>query len=242
MSAFDARLSLLSRVAWAASLAATQMLVGCAAHTTDDVSNEAESALSEKYDVNQLLEDDQVRGGEKLSAARIQAFLETKGSFLAGYGEGGRTAATIIAESCKRWDISPIYMLTRIQIESSLVSSGTSRSLKAATGCACPDNASCDRSAAGFAQQVECAANLHATYFDEMQRDGETRAAFGVGKKSRTLDPCSVTPRNMATAALYTYTPWVGPRGKQCSSHGSSGLTTMVSIFKAYESELAGSR
>jgi hypothetical protein len=85
---------------------------------------------------------------------------------------------------------------------------------------------------------VECAANLHAEYFDEMEQSGVTRADFGVGKKSRTLDPCSVTPANKATAALYTYTPWVGTRGKQCSSHGSSGVTSLVSIFKGYDALL----
>ena len=214
------------------------MMVGCASAATEDAPADDESALTERYDVAALFEDDQVRGGDKLDVARIQSFLQTKGSYLASYSEGGRTAATIIAESCHHWDISPIYMLARIQIESSLITSGTSRSMKAATGCACPDGASCDRHNAGFAQQVECAANLHATYFDEMNRDGETRAGWGVGKKNRTLDPCSITPTTKATAAIYTYTPWVGPYGKQCSSHGSSGSTSLVSIFRKYDHEL----
>lgn len=225
-----------------AATIALGLVSGCAADTSDDPNagdGQSEDALAERYDINDLMHDDEMRGGTRLSAARIQTFLESKGSYLAGYSEGGRTAATIIADSCKRADISPIYMLARIQIESSLVSSGTSRSLKAATGCACPDNASCDRRSAGFTQQVECAADLHAAYFDEMTRNGVTRAEWGVGKKSRTLDPCSVTPKNMATAALYTYTPWVGPRGKQCSSRGSSGETTLIGIFKSYESELS---
>jgi hypothetical protein len=224
----------------AAAVTVACMSSGCAAETSDEPSaDDSESALSEKYDVTALLQDDEMRGGNKLSIARIQAFLEAKGSYLATYSEDGRTAATIIAEACRRADISPIYMLARIQTESSLVSSGTSRSLKAATGCACPDHAACDRRNAGFEQQVECAADLHASYFDEMARDGETRAAWGVGKRQKTLDPCTIIPKTMATAVLYTYTPWVGPRGKQCSSRGSSGSTTLVSIFKSYQSELS---
>lgn len=235
MSGIFVRLAALAAASVVAGLAS-----GCAAEATDDPSSDdAESALSERYDVNELMQDDEMRGGTKLSVARIQAFLETKGSYLARYSEGGRTAATIIADSCKRANISPVYMLARIQTESSLVSSGSSRSLRAATGCACPDNAACDRRSAGFTQQVECAADLHASYFDEMARDGVTRAEWGVGKKMRTLDPCSVTPRTMATAVLYTYTPWVGPRGKQCSSRGSSGETTLVSIFRSYANELS---
>ena len=226
--------------AFSAGIALSCVSSGCTAASTDDPSTgDTESALSEKYDVTALLQDDEMRGGAKLSVARIQSFLEAKGSYLATYSEGGRTAATIIADSCKHADISPIYMLARIQTESSLITSGTSRSLKAATGCACPDHAACDRRNAGFEQQVECAADLHASYFDEMARDGETRAAWGVGKKQKTLDPCTIIPKTMATAVLYTYTPWVGPRGRQCSSRGSRGSTTLVSIFKTYESELS---
>jgi hypothetical protein len=71
-----------------------------------------------------------------------------------------------------------------------------------------------------------------------MDRTGETRAAWGVGKKNKTLDPCTIIPKTRATAAIYTYTPWVGTRGKQCSSRGSSGSTTLVSIFKSYEVQL----
>jgi hypothetical protein len=227
-----------SRLVGLLSIFGLLFLGACAAPTSDAAEqpseNGEESALSEKYDIDALLEDNDVRGGDRLSQDQIQSFLETKGSYLASYTEGGRSAAKIIHDSCTHWNINPVYMLARIQIESSLISSGTSRSIKAATGCACPDGASCDRHSAGFAQQVECAATLHATYFDEMDRTGETRAAWGVGKKNRTLDPCSITPRNKATAAIYTYTPWVGPRGKQCSSHGSSGSSSMVGIYKSY--------
>lgn len=165
MSGFFLRLAALSAATVVAGLAS-----GCAAEATDNPSSgEAESAYSEKYDVNELLQDDQMRGGERLTVARIQAFLEAKGSYLATYTEGGRTAAAIIADSCKRSNISPIYMLARIQVESSLVGSGTSRSLRAATGCACPDNAACDRRNAGFTQQVECAADLPC---ELLRRDG----------------------------------------------------------------------
>ena len=236
MSGISFRFTALFAATVLASLAS-----GCAAEATDEpTSGDTESALSEKYDVNELMQDDEMRGGTKLSVARIQSFLESKGSYLASYNEGGRTAAMIVADSCKRANISPIYMLARIQTESSLVSSGTSRSLKAATGCACPDHAACDRRNAGFTQQVECAADLHASYFDEIAQNGVTRADWGVGKKMRTLDPCSVTPKTKATAVLYTYTPWVGPRGRQCSGRGSSGESTLVGIFKSYEDELSG--
>src|SRR4051812_14009681 len=83
---------------------------GAAPAADEPSAGDDESALSEKYDVDALLEDNDVRGGDRLSEQRIQSFLETKGSYLATHVEGGRTAAKIIADSCKHWNINPVYM------------------------------------------------------------------------------------------------------------------------------------
>jgi hypothetical protein len=42
-----------------------------------------------------------------------------------------------------------------------------------------------------------------------MSTKGVDFAGWGPGKPKNSLDPYSVTPANAATAALYTYTPWV---------------------------------
>ncbi|MFY0581328.1 hypothetical protein ACN28S_50100 [Cystobacter fuscus] len=56
----------------------------------------------------------------------------------------------LIVERSKAVGINPLYMLARIQTESSLITSGTSTNLAKATGCGCPDSAGCDTSYAGF--------------------------------------------------------------------------------------------
>lgn len=211
-------------------------VTACATEVEDEPVGDDEAAIRERYDVHALLEDDEVRGGSAIGVPQVQAFLESKGSFLAGYTEprSGKSAAELIIAACREYDIHPVYMLSRIQVESSLVGSGRSRGLDTATGCACPDGGSCARGESGFAKQVQCAARLMSAYFEEMESRGVTRAGWGVGVNKRTLDPCSIKPKNKATAAIYTYTPWVGTRGQQCRSNGSSGSTTLVSIYKSY--------
>ena len=75
-------------------------------------------------------------------------------------------------------------------------------------------------------------------YLDELDQKGETRAGIAVGKATRTPDPCPVTPKNPATAAPYTYTPWVGKNSTGCGSSRSGGATLFRNVLTRYESEL----
>lgn len=215
---------------------------GCAveAGSEDDAEEAAQGATRARYDIHRLLEDDDIRGGADVTVDQVQAFLEAKGSFLASYTDPtvNKPAAEVIVEECRAHGINPIYMLARIQTESSLVGSGTSRHLAAATGCACPDGRACSRMERGFAAQVECAAEYMEEYFDEMDRNGQTRAGWGVGRAKRTLDPCSITPANKATAALYTYTPWVGRYGRGCGKSGVSGSSMIADLYTRYRGEI----
>lgn len=216
----------------------TASAAGCAAPVDEDADLD-ESDMGQtgvRYDPNRLLEDDDMWGRTTLTVDRIQDFLGSEGSYLARYRAGdGRSAARIILEESQEHGVNPVYILARIQGESSLVESGRSSNLSAATGCGCPDGAACSRKQAGFAAQVSCAAELMADYRAEMLDDGTTRSGWGVGRTKRSLDPCSVTPRTMATAALYTYTPWVGSKGQGCGSRNAGGSTLITSIYKKYE-------
>lgn len=221
------------------SLIGSIALAGCASEA--DVSGPGENigdtsdAVTRRYDVHRLLDDSDLRGGQNVTVAQVQAFLEREGSYLARYKDGrGRSAARIIVEESREHGVNPVYMLARIQVESSLVESGASRGLATATGCACPDGRRCARHEAGFANQVECAAEYVEGYYDELTREGETRSGWAVGRTRRTLDPCSVTPANKATAVLYTYTPWVGANGRQCSKRGVGGSTLVANIYDKY--------
>lgn len=192
-----------------------------------------------RVDIGNLLRDDQLEGGATITVDEVQTFLETRGSYLATWkdGMGEATAAQRIVFHSSLYNISPLYMLARIEAESSLITSGTSRHLGAATGCGCLDGAACIPSLAGFGKQIECAAKVMRGYLDALDEDGATISGWKVGKKKATLDPCYPTPVNRATAALYTYTPWVGAYGRQCRVSKFGGATLISIIVGRFQED-----
>ena len=182
-------------------------------------------------DMNRLLEDDHVTGGQWIGEDDMQAFLESKGSGLAGYSDPttGESAASILVERSKEQGLNPVYTLARVQTESSLITSGGLDNVDQATGCACPDGAGCSEEQAGFARQVACSAEWFRGYLDDLEAGEPTVAGWQVGVGKETMDPCWVVPENMATAALYTYTPWAGAYAEQCGT-GQWGGSSLVAI------------
>src|SRR5262249_3098219 len=96
------------------------------------------------------------------------------------------------------------------------------------------DGQQCRAAQAGFSAQVECTAELMRAYLDELDQKGQTRAGFQLNRAIRTLDPCSFVPKNRATVAAYTYTPWVGASSLACGRKGMGGSTLLSAIFKRY--------
>ena len=187
-------------------------------------------------DRHRLIEDADLVGDQTVTVGQIQKLLENHGSALATYSEGGRTAAQWIVQESQKQSISPVYMVARIETESSLIRSGTLSKIRQATGCACPDGVPCDPNFAGFGTQVRCAAELVRGYIRDLDAKNSTITGWGVGRGRNTSDPCWVVPQNRATAALYTYTPWVGHYAAQCGTSqwgGSSLVAVLVRMFKA---------
>jgi hypothetical protein len=207
----------------------------------DELTGELLMEATTEYDMNRLLEDADIRGGQWITTAQVQQFLQQKGSYLAGYTDPawGKTAAALIVERSKAYTISPLYMLARIQTESSLITSGTSTNLAKATGCGCPDSSGCDVSYAGFGNQVECSAKKIRGYFTDLDAGRATVSGWKVGLTKQTSDPCSVKPANKATAALYTYTPWVGAYAIQCGRTTVGGSSLVAVAFNRYKGEYA---
>jgi hypothetical protein len=196
--------------------------------------------LQLRFDIHRLLEDDDVTGGENITADMVQEFLELKGSFLANYVDPvwGQSAAQLIVDQSRASDISPLYMLARIQTESSLVQSGSSSGLVQATGCGCPDGSGCNPNFRGFGNQVRCGAEKMRGYLEDLDTLGRTVTNWRVNVGRNTSDPCWVVPQNRATAALYTYTPWVGAYGIQCTIHPNIGGSTLVALaFNRFANE-----
>ena len=193
----------------------------------------------DSYDVNLLMTDADITVGNDISAAQVQEFLAQQGSFLAGYADpvSGDSAAALIAARSQAHAISPLYLLARIQTESSLITSGTDAYLDQATGCGCPDGSGCDPQLGGFGNQVECAAQKMRSYLDDLDQTGVTVAGWSVGAEHQTGDPCTVTPGNRATAALYTYTPWVGAYGMQCGRSDIGGSSLVALAYNRFLSE-----
>ena len=206
------------------------------APVVDELTGQVLQEATTKYDMHRLLEDSDVTGGQAITPAQVQQFLQQQGSYLAGYTDPayGKTAATLIVERSRASNISPLYMLARIQGESSLIQSGTSTNLSKATGCGCPDSSGCDAQYVGFGKQVECAAKKMRGYLTSLETTGSTISGWRVGVTKATLDPCSVKPANKVTAALYTYTPWVGAYAIQCGRTTVGGSSLMASIYNRY--------
>jgi hypothetical protein len=226
-------------------------LVGCDAElatpTDGDVDGKADTVggfapfpaapdpVPRRFAPGALLTDELLRGGEQITVAQVQDFLALEGSGLASYAApDGRTAAELIVDLALDHGVSPLYMLARIQTESSLIGSGTLRGLARATGCGCPDGGRCDRTLSGFAAQVDCAAVLIEDYYDELDTTGATRSGWKVGVARRTLEGCRVVAQDRATASLYTYTPWVGRYTTGCGTRSAGGSTMLALIFHDY--------
>jgi hypothetical protein len=220
------------------------LLAGCGntddAVVVDALTGQVLQEVVTEYDMHRLLEDEDITGGQWMTVTQVQQFLEQKGSYLATYKDPAwsyKTAATLIVERSKAYTISPLYMLARIQTESSLITSGTSANLEKATGCGCPDSSGCNVSYAGFGNQIECSAKKMRGYFNSLDAGQATVSGWKPGVSKSTSDPCSVKPYNKATAALYTYTPWVGAYAVQCGRTDIGGSSLVAVKFNQFKGE-----
>ncbi|HYO59581.1 hypothetical protein [Archangium sp.] len=220
------------------------LVVGCGQTedevVVDELTGQVLEPATTEYDMHRLLEDTDITGGQWITTAQVQAFLQQKGSYLATYKDpawSSKTAAALIVERSKAYTINPLYMLARIQTESSLITSGTSTNLAKATGCGCPDSSGCDISYSGFGNQIECSAKKMRGYFNSLDAGQATVSGWKPGVLKSTSDPCSVKPVNKATAALYTYTPWVGAYAIQCGRTDIGGSSLVAVKYNQFKSE-----
>lgn len=206
----------------------------------DPFTGEELQAEAANVDMNRLLADTDINGGAAVTTAQVQAFLNKKGGLLKSYRDpafGNKTAAQLIVEGSRASGINPVYMLARIQTESSLVSNGSASNIVKATGCGCPDGSGCNAQYRGFGKQVQCSAMTMRRYFNDLNAGRPTVSGWKAGVAKNTSDPCRVTPANKATAALYTYTPWVGAYATQCGRKSVGGSSLLAAIYKTYAAD-----
>ncbi len=153
---------------------------------------------------------------EAIEADALQAFFEDtpygKRSWLADEEIQGEPVSSVLSRVARDHALSPVLLLTRMQVEASLVSKTDRPSqhrIDRAFGCGCYDGQDCFSNALGFENQVNCAAETLRKLYDQ-SADGSGQ--WRLGKQRKTLDGRYITPRSHATAALYAYTPWVLPK------------------------------
>lgn len=211
------------------------IMAACSAPAPDEASRGASSAATERpFDRNNVLDDKSMRDSTAMTAADVQKFLNktpwgTK-SVLAGYTENGKTAAQIMAEQAKTHGINPLEMLVRVQMEQSLVYKTTApaSTIALAFGCGCPHSPVCSDKYRGFEAQADCAAGTLRRSMDKALTTSGTVSGWARNKSSITDDKITIIPKNAVTAALYTYTPWVGEHGGGKAGVGGVSLHAQV--------------
>ena len=228
------------------------LLTGCAVSDGTDASDEAvpPSVDSDPSDLipdgtgkadgwafaaSDVMDDVLFEDAGYMTVDDIQAFLEAtpygRPTFLATHRVGQRTVAQAVVDAAWRYDINPLVLLAKLQVEMGLlgkVTKPSTRRVDFAMGCGCPDNRPCDEDLRGLDKQLVCAAERFRSYLSDLDSKGVTIAGWRVGRSKKTLDPIRVTPKNRATAALYTYTPWV--------LTGTGGNWLFWNVYRKYSS------
>jgi hypothetical protein len=181
--------------------------------TIDETKNTAQRpGVSQSFNSSLVVSDQFFNDADAMSVAQVQGFLEQSPygrSWLANATTQSGTVAQSIVALSQAYQINPIILLSRIQVEASLVAPTQRPSqsrIDYAMGCGCADGTNCAYAPAGLEPQLRCAAqNFRELYDRSVNGTGWWRK--GVSKA--TLDNVWVTPKSHATAALYAYTPWV---------------------------------
>lgn len=166
------------------------------------------------FNPDYIISDEQLTDYKSMSKSDIQLFLREKNSALAklkapDVNGKKRTVADMIYRAAQEHKINPKYILVKLQKEQSLITAKkpTQKQLDWAAGYAVCDSCSMDdpkiQKNKGFGNQVDSAAGIMRWYYDNVGKQGFIKKK----DTTYTISGESVTPKTMATAFLYTYTP-----------------------------------
>jgi len=165
------------------------------------------AALAASFNPGLILTDEELTDANALNLDQIKNFLQKKGSFLTNYVVPSvkMYAYQIIYEVAQFYQISPKYILALLQKEQSLVTdtNPTQGQLDWATGYGCPDSGGCNDKHKGLATQIDWGAGAIRYYLDNAEKFN-----FKVNK-THAIDNQKITILNLATSALYNYTPHI---------------------------------
>jgi hypothetical protein len=204
----------------------------------------ASPAFAAVYDPLNVIPYDTWRASGSMSAADIQAFLNAQSGPLKSYkttayydkldtlksGRPAKTAATIIWEASRRWNINPKVILSTLQKEQSLLTTSNSANaarLYKAMGCGVygidPVTGHTKNRFPGFGNQIWNGARVLSTYeltYHWYLGASRTVTAYKTVDATKSVDGVVVSyhktvsykktikPKNASTFALYIYTPY----------------------------------
>ena len=138
--------------------------------------------------------------------------------------KNGETAAHIIWQTAQEFKINPQVLIVLLEKEQGLISDQwpNNYQYRAATGYGCPDTAACDAKYYGFKNQVRKAAELFRTVLD----GGWTNYPLGNNyiqyNPDRSCGGSTVNVENLATSALYRYTPYQPNAATLAAGYGTA--------------------
>lgn len=153
-------------------------------------------------------------------------------------GSNGRSAAYLIKKASNNHGINPQVLLVLLQKEQSLVKDVWPWIIQyqSATGFGCPDDADCDPKYRGFYNQVNEAAKMFKEILEEDDSrtnwypPGDNDILYFPKEQNDSCGSSNVDVKNLATSALYNYTPYQPNQaaldnlygtGDSCSTYGN---------------------
>ena len=140
------------------------------------------------------------------------------------YNNQKQTAAQVIYEAAKDYQINPQVLIVLLEKEQGLITDTWPNHIqyRSATGFGCPDTAECDSKYYGFRNQVRNAADL----FRSVLNGGWTNYPLGRNYVQYHPNPsCGgsiINIENRATSALYRYTPYQPNNGALANYPGAA--------------------
>lgn len=168
------------------------------------------SALAAAFNPHFIISDDEMRNAEAMSFEEISSFLDKKGGLNSCFDVDAidgllKNTAQLVDDAAKRYHINPRYVLALIQKESSAVETArpTAQQTDWATGYSLCDGCYKQQKYRGLGKQIDYGAG----WMDWYLTKAPTSPNMLQAGQTRTISRTRVTPVNLATAALYTYTP-----------------------------------
>jgi hypothetical protein len=192
---------------------------------------QAQTAVELAFNPHNIIGDAEVLDHTAMTLDEVRNFLSLKGGFLSTFQTNScldtdlynptgvykpctgpvKTAAEIIYDRAITNRVNPKFLIVLLQKEGSLVELKTKPSqtrVDWAVGYGCPDSGGCSPRYQGFWRQINSASLQFRDYMENSQlynyKPNQTYTVSNTGR-----EPMVVTPQNLATAALYNYTPHV---------------------------------